>query len=134
MADLTITTLAIDNGIPPVNCRAGAAISIGDVCYLSAGKYYKAQSDGTAAEAAAKVIALTAAAGDGSYFAGVPTGSHIKATGVFSGAEIFILSRNAGKIAPVADLASGDYITILGFRVSNDVMLFDPTASGYEKA
>ena len=42
----------------------------------------------------------------------------------------YYLSDTPGGICPVADLASGEYPTVLGIATSTTVLAFDPQAAG----
>lgn len=115
MADVSFGSLSVQNAAKVGTFTAGAAIGEGDACYVASGKYYPGQCDGTDAEADVKVIAITAAAGDGSFFVGMKTGSKLgdSATPFTAGASYY-LSATAGGICPFADLASTNKTVIIG--------------------
>jgi hypothetical protein len=47
--------------------------------------------------------------------------------------ETYIVSRTAGAIAPIGDLLSSDYSTILGTATATNKLAFRPIVSGVEK-
>ncbi len=47
------------------------------------------------------------------------------AVGVF-----YYVSNTAGGIAPIADLGSGDYVSIIGYGVTTAIMKIAPVATG----
>ena len=123
MADLTQTAGSVIKGAGArlnTSYTAGEAITAGMPIYLksSDSKWYKALSANTAsaAQAAATAIALNSAAIDQPVVAQEAGTLAIGATvavGIF-----YYLSNTAGGICPVADLGSGDFVTIIGYGVS----------------
>src|SRR5688572_4749253 len=118
MADLTITAanVLLSSGRTDTG-TAGATITAGQAIYIDASDSNKlklAQSDGTAAEAAAVGIALHAA------LAGQPLtyakhGAVIDIGATTAAGLLYYLSNTAGGVCPVADLGSADYVTVLGY-------------------
>lgn len=125
MADLAITAANVVSGAGSRKTVgiAGVAVTAGQPVYSDPadGKYRLADSDsGTAAARAPAGIALHAAA------AGQPLSVHLEGP-LTIGAAVsqgvgYYLSKNAGGVAPVADLTSGCYPTILGFAISATVI------------
>lgn len=135
MADITVTAanVAYSSG-PTSDGTAGETITAGECVYLksSDSRYWKSQSDGTAAEAAAVGIALHAS------LAGQPlkiaaTGSTINIGGT-TAVKTYFVGAAAGGIAPEADVlgASGSYLTRLGYATGTSGAVFkvDIAASG----
>lgn len=122
MSDLSITAANVlyasgdkQGGI------AGETITAGQALYLKAsdGKLWKAQADGTAAEATAVGIALHAAlANQPVTYAG--NGCTLNIGGTTSKATVYVVSAAAGGIAPLADLTSTQYISHLGYATATD--------------
>ncbi len=125
MADLTITAANVvaGSGAKKPSGTAGATITAGQVVYLdsSDGKYKLADNDSaTAAVRSPAGIALHGAANNqpltilsqGPITIGATT-----AVGV-----VYCLSSTAGGICPVADIATGDYNTIIGIGTSVTVI------------
>lgn len=98
---------------------AGEAITQGMPVYVSTSdsKYYKCDAD-AAASAIAAGIALTPAATNGYFVLALPDNEPGKALvnlgATLAVGTVYAVSVTAGAIAPIADLASGDYITTLG--------------------
>ena len=97
---------------------AGEAISEGQLVYLDtvSGKYKLALAT---AEASANVVgvAVTSAALDG-YFLMQSSRNYFAGTTLVAGDPIYLSSASAGAICPHADLASTNYVTLLGHAIS----------------
>lgn len=114
MADLSITASGILKGTGGVQAVGVAAstTTAGVVLYVTTSNQLAAAVNTTQANAQVVGIALHAS------FAGQPlvyqTGGPL--TGGFTATvgQTYVLSGNAGNIAPVGDLTSGEYVTILG--------------------
>lgn len=121
MADLTITAADVVNTSGAIQSgTAGETITAGMAVYVKAAdsRLWKAQCDGTAAEATAVGIALHAAlAGQPLAYAG--NGSVID-IGATTSKTIYVVSATAGGVAPVADLVTGNYISRLGHATATD--------------
>lgn len=125
MADLTITatSVAAQGGAKIRHGTAGAAVTAGQVVYLdeSAGTWKLADNDSaTAAARSPRGIALNGAA------SGQPLAVHLEGP-ITIGATLtagvaYYLSSAPGGICPVADLATGDYPTIVGIATSTTVL------------
>lgn len=124
MADLSITAANVvrENGGKSRDGVAGATITAGQVVYLDVadGTYKLADCDGAAALRSPTGIALNGAS------AGQPLKVHTEGP-ITIGATLtpgtaYYLSGTAGGIAPVADLATGDYPTIVGIAQSTTVL------------
>ena len=134
MADLSVTAanVALASGSQGVGV-AGETITAGMPVYLKAsdGRLWKAQCDGTTAEAAVVGIALHASlAGQPLAYAGPGAVMNIGATtaaGVF-----YYVSAAAGGIAPVADLAGTNKVTAVGYATGTSGSVFTvlPIATG----
>lgn len=116
MVDVSITPA---NVVPGANAlmkkgTAGATITAGQVVYLdtSDGKYKLADCDNTAATAVVAGIALHGAS-DGQPLTIVYEDDDLTIGGTVA-VGVYVLSGTAGGIAPVADLASNDYVSVLG--------------------
>lgn len=118
MADLAITATQVlpGTGARYADGTAGAAITAGQVCYQSTSDtMLLADADaGTPAAANARGIALNGAA------IGQPVRIQTEGTITLGAAAapvkgtVYVLSGTAGGIAPVADLAAGDRVTVIG--------------------
>ena len=104
----------------------GTAITLGQVCYISANDTArKAQSDGTEDEATAVVvcIAATIAAGSSGLFVwgGIVNGL----SGGIAG-DLGYLSATLGAISATPNLTSGQYNVLLGMWQSASKFQFNP--------
>lgn len=144
MADLSITPTSVvpvadvnGNTSPlyPSRGFAGEALTQGQAVYVKASdsKIYKADANATgSAEAAAVGIALNSAS------AGQPVDywaeGDINLGATLVTGTIYIVSVNAGGIAPVTDLASTSWVTILCYAISTSVARMLLKATGVQKA
>ena len=125
MADLTITAASVVSGAGSLVAHgtSGASVTAGQVAYLDeATDTYKLadNNSATAAVRAAAGIVLHASA------TGQPLAVH-KRGPITIGATLtpgvaYYLSDTPGGICPVADLASGEYPTIIGMAISTTVL------------
>lgn len=133
MADITITAASVvaSGGNVIADCTAGATITAGQVVYLesSSNTIKLADADsGTAEVRSPYGIALNGGA------SGQPV-KVLRSGLVTIGATLtaglaYYLSKTAGGICPVADIASGGYATVLGIATSTSVLKVNITESG----
>jgi hypothetical protein len=123
MADLTVTeaNVGLSNvaGAQTEVVQVAEAIAKGEVYYKDSSNSNKARladADGTGTQAAVG-IALTAAGADGDYIVGIKSGSYEPGATLSTG-QAYYLSATAGKIAPYADLTTGDTVVSL-FRATS---------------
>jgi hypothetical protein len=133
MADLTITAANVisGSGATRVTGTAGASITAGQVVYRdsSDGKYKLADCDSaTAAVRSPAGIALHAAS-TGQPLT-IQSAGPITIGATVTAGVAYYLSATPGGIAPVADLASGDYPVILGIATSASVIDIDIQEAG----
>ncbi len=115
MADLVITAADVDPASGAIVKRKTAAVAItaGQPCYYDAdGKADLADADAQTT-AAAKGIAVNDAAAD-QFINILEEGDIDDIGGTMTIGETYVVSTTAGGIAPIGDLASGDFTTILG--------------------
>lgn len=110
--------------------QAGEAISHGQPVYLSGGKYYLADANASEASAAAVGVSLGSAATDG-YFALIESGLYDSGATVTKG-TVYVVAAVAGDIVPASDLATGDWITVLGIAVDASNISLAINATGYQ--
>jgi hypothetical protein len=102
---------------------AGEALTQGQPVYLSAGKYYKADADAGLVNAAAVGICMSPAAAD-EYFSMAVAGAKIDLGATLGVGSSYVVSGTAGGIAPIADLATGDWVTHIGTAsLANEIEL-----------
>ncbi len=123
MADITVTA---GNVAPGTNAiigtgTAGATIAAGQSIYklTSTGRYHLADAD-AAATAAAAGIAVNGAS-DGQPIDFVKFGD-INPGGTVVVGELYMVSTTGGGIAPIIDLATGDFPTLLGIGTAVDTI------------
>lgn len=135
MADLTITAASVKlkNTGPFSAGTAGESIAQGEPVYLSSGLAYRCDNNDTAAKAVAVGIALLPAS-TGQTFLYAKNGAEIDLGATLTVAETYIVSANVGKIAPIGDLASTNYLTILGVAKASSTLLVNITVSATQKA
>lgn len=129
-ANVSLTT-ASDATIQKV--KYGEAITQGQPVYLNSadGEYYKADANASSTTAAAAGIALTPGAA-GEYGIIVTSGEMDLGATLVVG-ETYVVSATAGAIAPIADLTTGDYPTILGVATTAGKITINILSSGVAK-
>lgn len=130
MADLsqTAANVKLDQGTV-ATYTAGEALTQGQPIYQSNGKWYRCDAD-VEASAECRALVLTPAAADGDLFVAATPGSYVDLGATLVVGECYVVSVNAGGIAPITDLGSGDYVTILGVCSSTSQFYFWPLISG----
>lgn len=136
MSDLSITAASVLAGTNAeiVRGHAGATITAGQAVYLdtaSTGEWLLADSDSATVIARGSArfgIALNGAA-DGQPLA-VQTGGDITIGATIVAGVAYYLSDTPGALCPFADLATGDYVTLVGVAKSTTVLALDPLYSG----
>lgn len=128
MTDISVTAANVRKG---ANAKiehglAAAAILAGQVVYKdpATGKFGLCDCDSaTDAVRWPYGIAVSSAPGADQDVA-IQTEGDINPGGTAVRGQIYVASGNAGGIAPVADLASGDYVSVLGIGTSaSNIML-----------
>jgi hypothetical protein len=133
MADLSITAanvLASDSATPVRRGIAGATITAGQVLYVdtAADNVLKLADADVLASAAVAGIALNGAA------TGQPV-EYVEADPDFTpgattvAGTTYYLSTTAGAICPVGDLATGDFVTVLGIGLASNGLHLRPVVS-----
>ena len=117
MADLTITpadVLAAAGATIARNSLSGEALEIGDVVYQDAqdgNKLKKAQ----AVDGKREVYGICLNSTDATdQPVAVITNGNLSLGSILTVGTVYGLSATAGKIAPIADLVSSDFVTVLG--------------------
>ncbi len=138
MADLSITAADVQQSAAAEKRTAvsAEAIAAGQTVYKTAA--------GLVALADANVTALTAASvgiAINSCGAGQPVSYAVKDSAFIAGAgtnivigEAYVVSAAAGGLAPIADLASDDYVTLIGIGTSTSTIWLEPIATGAQHA
>lgn len=128
MADITITASAV---LPGANASvsqgtAGETIAAGDVVYLASAtkKFMLADADSVTAEAR-KAIGIALNGASLNQPVDVLTGGDITLGAVLTPGQAVYLSDEPGKMCPLADLATGDYVCMLGLAKSSSILTVD---------
>ena len=116
MADYSITAasvLPITDDTQTVRGTLGATVTAGQWVYQNTTDrlYYLADAD---ALATSIVSGLTLSGGAAGQPVTIATAGNVTTNAVGTAGAVVLLSTTSGGWAPVADLASGDYITIVG--------------------
>lgn len=122
MADLTITSASVKASFDArqITGVAGVAITAGQALYRDTDGTYKLAIASTQAEAAFRGISLCEAdAGQPVVFARYDPDLDIGAS--LTAGEAYCVSANAaGAIAPFSDMASGDFVSLVGIANATD--------------
>ena len=137
MADISITAA---NVLPGADARTehgtfGATITQGQVVYRDAadGKYKLADTDSaTAAVKVPRGIALNA--GSDGQEAAVQTEGEINLGATLAVGTTYGVTATAGVICPDADIASTNFVTILGVAKTAAILKLKPIVSGIARA
>lgn len=133
MTDIAITAANVVAGSTATTETgvAGASITAGQVVYLdeTTGKYGLADTDSaTAAVRKPRGIALHAASENQPLK--ICKAGPITIGGTVAAGVAYYLSGTAGGICPIADVATGDYPSIIGMGISTSVIQVDIQAPG----
>lgn len=136
MADLTITAgnVIAGAGASVRHGHAGATVTAGQVVYLdeaTTGEWLLADSDAAAAAArgSGKIGIALNGASDGQPLA-VQTDGEVTIGAALTAGLDYYLSDEPGGICPQADLATGDYVTLVGVAISTSVLRLRFTYTG----
>ena len=132
MVDIVITpgNVIADQSAKITDGTAGATITAGQWVYLdgTVNQFKLADADGAAALRSPVGAALHGAS------AGQPlkvaTSGPVTIGGTLAPGVAYYLSKTAGGLAPVADIAAGGYATVLGIAISATVLRINITESG----
>ena len=125
MPDLVLVPTAV---VPGDNAQysngiAGVTIAAGDVCYLDGAtqKYFLADSSDAAKSRVRGIAGHSASVGQPVR---MQTGGVLNlGSALLTVAEMYVLSpTNPGKIAPISDMASGDFLTIVGLGQTTSLL------------
>lgn len=134
MADLTQTAanVGIGSDTEVIRVQVGEAVAQGQPGYRGASnKWYQTDADLSAAAAAAEGVFITPAATDGHSLLAVSGDVNLGAT--LTVGETYVVSVTKGKICPIGDLNTGDYVTHLGVAKSTSLISLNPQISGVPK-
>lgn len=133
MADLIIPAGAVTarDGDPVLTKKAQVAVTAGQVLYedsSNGGKLNLADAD---VEASAKMVGIATGDADADEYvtAALPGSVITVASGIFTVGQVYYVSTTAGGIAPLADLAASDYVTlcVVGLTTTTALVLGEIT-------
>jgi len=114
---------------------AGEAITAGEPVYVTtAGLVMRAQADDTAEAAAAVGIAISSAEAANQSVSYVTQDNDFTVGGTVAVGASYYVSATVGGIAPEADLATGDYATLIGVGKSASKIHLKPIVTGAQHA
>lgn len=115
MADLTITAANVVHDINAVYATgtAGATITAGQALYLDSGTSTLKLADANASQAAATCVGISLHGASSGQPIKYQISGDITIGATITVGGIYVVSATAGGIAPVADLTTGMYTTVL---------------------
>lgn len=133
MADISITAancLPVDE-TDIVAGKAGETITAGQILYKASadGRWYKADANAATAEARKPIGVALNGASAGQPIS-VQRSGRITIGGTLTAGVTYYLSDTPGGVAPLADVASGEYYAVLGVAQSTTVLLLGFSYSG----
>lgn len=136
MADITITPEDVGIGANASGAhkfQVGVAIKQGEVIAPRPADNLHVKAVNSDADLSkARAVAITPAAANGWVYA--ITAGPVKIGGTVAVGETYVVSGTDGAIAPIADLAAGDYVTHLGVGSATDEIEINIAISGIVKA
>lgn len=142
MADISQTAANVAIGVSTTPTRivqVGEAVTQGMPCYTATdGKVYQCDANDGVVKAAVEYIALTPASTDGYILVALPSDtpgrSLINLGATLAVGTVYAVSATKGAIAPVADISSTQYVTVLGIATTAALLDFQPSISNTAKA
>ncbi len=134
-ADLTQTAASVVPGSGAVHANGvpGEAFSAGMPVYIKAadGLLYKALNTTAAAASCVGIAEATGVVGQRTFY---QIGGQMNLGATLTVGETYVVSATAGKIAPIGDLASTNYVTYLGQAVSASMLNMNIGVTGVQRA
>ena len=141
MADLTITPAQVKPvGVPASDTRfiaTGVIVNAGDLLYIdtTVDQWRPGKASGTVEEAEATHIASSSGAEGQALVAFILQQGLVMDLGSAAGVAVgtlYMLSANAGRHMPAADLASTNWSTYVGTGLANNQVLYNANPSGVQ--
>jgi len=136
MTDIVVTAanVLLNQGSLNAQRNCAGVVSQGDVVSLDASnKWVAAQSDVSALIAGTNgiAIALNTTSADAQPLTVVESGAKVAyGTGVLAAGETYVVSSAAaGGIAPIGDLAAGDFTVIVGYAEDTSILVIQPVVT-----
>lgn len=134
MADLVLTASSIvkGSGAQTAQGTAGAALTAGMVLYLDSATTTLKPADANLSAAASTVVGIALHAAAVNQPIVYLTAGNLTTNAVLTAGKVYVLSAtdNSGAIAPVADLASGWFTSILGYATTTTNLVVGIINSG----
>lgn len=119
MADLTITATDLDYDGTPTVGTAGETIAASDSIYYDSANSVWMQADASADDGGNQVaVALSGGATGQAIIVAKDRDKTLTVGSVLTVGETYVVSANAGKIAPISDLVSTNYVVYIGYATS----------------
>jgi hypothetical protein len=142
MADISITAANVAMGAATTPTRVvqyGEAVTQGQPLYRATdGKWYRTDANDGVAKAAVGAIALTPGATNAFGLVALPAATPGQSL-VNLGATLavgmpYAVSANVGGIAPIGDITSTQFVSIIGIATTTALLDFQPSISNTAKA
>lgn len=136
MADYSITAanvVASANAVILPQYKAGATITAGQFVYLDANSKWQlmdANASATGNDPANTRGAALGGAANNQPLAVATKDSWFTLGTTMANGAVVCASPNAGGAAPIADVTSGNYMTVMGVARSTTILNLNPTAAG----
>jgi len=142
MSDISQTAANVAIGVsttPTRTVQVGESVTQGMPLYTSTdGKVYQCDANDTAVKAAVEYIALTPASTDGYCLVALPSEtpgrSLVNLGATLAVGTVYAVSATKGAIAPIADISSTQFVTVLGIATTTALLDFQPSISNTAKA
>jgi hypothetical protein len=142
MADLIITAGSVALGASTTPTRVvqvGEAVTQGMPLYFATdGKWYQCDANDTAAKAVVGAIALSPAATDGYCLVALPATtpgvSIVNLGATLAVGTVYAVSATKGAIAPIADILSTQFVSVIGIATTTALLDFQVSISNTAKA
>ena len=142
MANLTQTAANVALGAqttPTAVVQYGEAVTQGMPLYVSTdGKWYQCDANDTAAKAVVGAIAISPGSTDGYGLVAKPGTSPGKSTvnlgATLAVGTVYAVSATKGAIAPIADIGSAEFISVIGVATTTALIDFQVSVSNTAKA
>jgi len=132
MAEITPVAANVklkDKGGAVTLVQYGETVTQGQIVYRKDdGKYWLAVNTDATKSEASKIVLTPGAAGDWGMVAG--NGVQIDFGATLTKSEVYVLSSTNGNMELVSDLASGEYLTQIGYASATDTLVLNFNATG----
>lgn len=124
MADITVTAanVAAGSGARYRTVTAGATITAGQSVYRDPTTNTYKLADADASQTTARVVGVALDSASSGQPLTIQIGGKYTAGGTVVVGTVYVQSGTAGGICPAADLASGDYATVIGVGVTSTLI------------